>query len=217
VILLWGVAEVAVPTQFRSLSDVKNDQIVPVLLRLKALSAVYGTMSDLRNQGKTSMLVFSPDIDVLMLVPTWTAQGTMIGIGGLDFGSATFQERKVFAYLYYSGVDAAYLTTLLEGKSSNLVLAYYARAALFGHERILPQLSLDQHVVQDFEIQEQVRAYETYVSTFSQAEATKHPFAYLIVPVGSGFDFSRIDRWYERESAERIGQFDLYRVKSRNQ
>jgi hypothetical protein len=141
----------------------------------------------------------------------------MIGIGGLDFGSATFQERKVFAYLYYSGVDARYLTTLLEGKSSNLVLAYYARAALFGHERILPQLSLDQHVVQDFEIQEQVRAYDTYVNTFSQAEAAKHPFAYLIVPVGSGFDFSRIDRWYERESAERVGQFDLYRVRSRNQ
>jgi len=95
-------------------------------------------------------------------------------------------------------------------------LSYYARAALFGHERVLPQLSLDQRVVQDSEIQEQLRAYDAYVASFSQSEALKHPFGYVVVPVGNQFDFSRIDRWYEREPAERVGQFDLYRVKSRS-
>jgi len=215
-IVLWGVAEVGVPTNIRVASDIKNDQIVPVLRRLKALSATDGTLSDLRNQGKTSMLVFSPDLDILMMVPTWTVQGTMVGIGGLDFGSATIQDRKVFVYLYYSGVDTTRLAELLQGKSNDFALSYYARAALFGHERVLPQLSLDQRVVQDSEIQEQLRAYDAYVASFSQSEALKHPFGYVVVPVGNQFDFSRIDRWYEREPAERVGQFDLYRVKSRS-
>jgi hypothetical protein len=194
---------------------VKNDQIVPVLLRLKTLSATDGTLSDLRSQGKTSQLVFSPDIDVLMLLPTWTAQGTMIGLGGLDFGSANFEERKIFAYLYYSGANTARLDELLRGRSNDLAMNYYARSALFGHERALPQLSLNRRVIQDFEIQEQLRAYDAYVTTFSQSEAIKHPFAYVIVAAQTQFDFSRIDRWYERGPAERVGQFELYRVRMR--
>jgi len=214
-VLLWGVAEVAVPSEIRNASNVKNDQIVPVLLRLKTLSATDGTLSDLRSQGKTSQLVFSPDIDVLMLLPTWTAQGTMIGLGVLDFGSANFEERKIFAYLYYSGANTARLDELLRGRSNDLAMNYYARSALFGHERALPQLSLNRRVIQDFEIQEQLRAYDAYVTTFSQSEAIKHPFAYVIVAAQTQFDFSRIDRWYERGPAERVGQFELYRVRMR--
>ena len=216
IVLLWGVAEVGVPAEIRNKWNVKNDQIVPVLLRLKALSATDGTLSDLRSHGKTSQMVFSPDIDVLMLVPTWTAQGTMIGIGGLDFGSANFEERKIFAYLYYSGADSARLAELLRGRSNDLALNYYARSALFGHERALPQLNAYRQMIQDSEIQEQLRAYDAYVSTFSQSEAIKHPFAYVIVPAETQFDFSRIDRWYERGPAERVGQFELYRVRMRN-
>jgi hypothetical protein len=215
IVLLWGVAEVAVPGEIRNTWNTKNDQIVPVLLRLKALAATDGTLSELRSQGQTSKLVFSPDIDVLMLLPTWTAQGTMIGVGGLDFGSANFEERKVFAYLYYSGADSARLDELLRGRSNDLALNYYARSALFGHERVLPQLSMHRSVIQDSEIQEQLRAYDAYVSTFSQSEAIKHPFAYVIVPAETQFDFSRIDRWYERQPPERIGQFELYRVRMR--
>ena len=213
IVLFWGAIEVAVPSEIRNTSNVRNDQIVPVLLRLKALSATDGTLSNLRSQGISSKLVFSPDIDVLMLLPTWTCQGTMIGIGGLDFGSST--EPRIFPYLYYSGADTTRLRALLESRSSDLALSYYARAALFGHERVLPQLSLQRSPIQDSEIQENLRAYDEYVTTFSQSEARKHPFAYVIVSADSQFDFSRIDRWYERESAERIGQFELYRVKMR--
>jgi hypothetical protein len=216
VIVLWGAAEVALPTEIRVASDVKNDDMVPVLLRLKDLSATDGTLSNLHDRGKTSMLVFSSDIAVLKLLPTWTAQGTMIGLGGLDFGSATLQDRKVFAYLYYSGADTARLAELLHGKSTDLGLNYYARSALFGHERVLPQLSLSHEPVQVDEIEEQLRAYDSYVASFSRSEALKYPFAYVIVLPGSQFDFSRIDRWYERDSAERVGAFELYRVRMRN-
>jgi len=216
VIVAWGVAEVAVPTEIRIASDVKNDQIVPALLRLKALSEIDGTASDLGRQGKTSTLVFSPELDVLLLLPTWTSQGVMPGIGGLDFASAAPQDRKVFAYLYFSGVDTARLRELILGKSTDSALNYYVRAALFGHERILPQLSLHRRPVQDSEIQEQLCAYENYVSSFGREEVVKQPLTYVVVLAESAFDPSRIDLWYERGPAERVGRYLLYRVRLRS-
>jgi len=122
VILLVGAVEVVVPTEIRIADDKRNDQIVPVLLRLKALSATDGTFSNLRRDGKTSMLVFSPDVSVLLLLPSWTAQGTMVGIGGLDFGSASPKDRKVFPYLYYAGVDTSQLAGLLHGQRTDVAL-----------------------------------------------------------------------------------------------
>lgn len=215
VVVVWGVAEVAVPAEIRVAADVKNDRIVPVLLRLKALSVNDGTFSSLRSEGKTSTLVFSPDIGVVRLVPTWTAQGTMVGLGGLDFGSATSEDKQVFAYLYYSGVDTARLSELLSDQSPDLFLNYYARSAVFGHERVLPQLSLLHSPVQDSEIQEQLRAYEAYVAAFSREEVLQHPIAYAIIGSERDFDFSRIDRWFMRDAGEQIGPYYLYRLTPR--
>src|SRR4029453_17052258 len=215
VIVLLGAVEVIVPTEIRIAGDKKNDQIVPVLRRLKALSPTDGTFSNLRREGKTSMLVFSPDISVLLLLPSWTAQGTMVGLGGLDFGSASPADRKAFAYLYFSGVDTRQLGELLHSQGTDLALTDYARSALFGHERVFPELSFTPRPVQEYEIQEQLRAYDAYVKAFSPSEVLKHRFAYVVVNAGNQFDFSRIDRWYERSSPERIGDFELYRVAQR--
>jgi len=159
--------------------------------------------------------VFSPDISILRLLPTWTAQGTMVGLGGLDFGTASSQDGRVFAYLYYSGADTTRLDDLLHERCPDLFMNYYARSALFGHERILPQLSLHRRPIQDAEIQEQLRVYETYVASFSREEARKYPIRYVIVSSEVGFDFSRLDLWYERDAGERIGPYLLYRVSPR--
>jgi hypothetical protein len=165
-IVVWGIAEVAIPAEIRVSSDVKNDRIVPVLLRLKALSTTDGTFSSLHNEGKTSTLVFSPDIAVLRLLPTWTAQGTMVGLGGLDFGTSSLRDKKAFAYLYYSGADSAHLDDLLHERSTDLFLNYYVRSALFGHERVLPHLSLRHNPKQETEIQAQLGDFDQYLKLF---------------------------------------------------
>jgi hypothetical protein len=215
--LAWGGMEVDLPSRARSQSDNVNDQMIPVLLRLKALSLQDGTLTGLRSEGKTPALVFSPHIDVLRFLPTWTAQGTVIGLGGLDFGSASQEERKVYAYLYYCGVDSRRLVELLYDRTDDAFMNYYTRSAMFGHERVLPSLSLNSKPIEDTDIEQQVRVYETYVTSFSREEAVKHPITYVIVLSQSGFDFSHIDRWYERDTAEHIGDYDLYRLKLRSQ
>lgn len=213
--LSWGVLEVDLAAQARAQSDIVNDKMVPVLRRLKALSSEDGTLSGLRSEGKAPVFVFSPHIEVLRFMPTWTAQGTAIGLGSLDFGSASTDDRKVYAYLYYSGIDIMRLKELLHDRTDDRFLNYYTRSAVFGHERVLAALSLHPKPIGDSEIDEQMRAYETYATTFSKEEALKHPISYVILLSESGFDFSHIDRWYERRNPERIGPYDLYRVKLR--
>ena len=149
---------------------------------------------------------------MLRFLPTWTAQGTAIGLGGLDFGSASKDDRKVYAYLYYRGIDRTRLIQLLHDRTEDLFMNYYTRSAMFGHERVLANLSLHPKPIENAEIHEQVRAYETYVMTFSKDEVLKHPISYVVVLSESGFDFSHIDRWYERRNPERIAPYELYRV-----
>jgi len=39
--------------------------------------------------------------------------------------------------------------------------------------------------------------------------------SYLIIHSDKRPDFANLDRWYERDAGERIGEFILYRVKLR--
>lgn len=213
--LLWGTLEVLLPAQARYTSDTVNDEMVPVLRRLRFLAEQDGTVSGLRAQGKVPAVVLSPDSEVMRLLPTWTMQGTLLGLGGLDFGSARRNDQKVYTYLYFCGANGQSLRNLLHEQSKDGFMNYYARSAIFGHERVLPKLSLNFHPIQVDEIENSVHSYETYINSFSREEALKHPISYVLVRADDGFDFSRIDLWYERDEGERLGDYVLFRLKSR--
>jgi hypothetical protein len=159
--------------------------------------------------------VFSPQIEVLRYLPTWTAQGVMVGLGALDFGTATKDEQRVLSYLYFAGVDSKGFRDLLYDRTNDDFLNYYTRSAVFGHERILPGLSSQRVPVDSAELEDKVRFYEGFVRSFSREEALKHPITYVVVRHNSQFDFSRIDQWYLRDLEENAGDYDLYRVKLR--
>lgn len=214
----WGLVEVGLPSRLNTVpAAMKEDQIVPVLLRLKRLSREDGTIADLQTKGSASTIVFSPQIMVTALLPTWTSQGTLPDAGGIDFGHISREERKEYFYmhLYYAKADLGSLREALKGNPADPVMKYYARAVIFGHERIVPALSGEFKPIQDEEIESEIRAYEAYANSFSRSEALKRPLTYLVIPADSNFDFSNIDRWYERDSGERVGAYALYRVRLR--
>jgi hypothetical protein len=212
---LWGAVEVTMPVLANYGSNVAADQMVPVLLRLKELSKQDGTLLNLREQGRTVTLVFSPQRDVMGLLPTWTSQGTLLGMGGLDFGSASQQERKemLYQYLYYSAVDAGRLRELLIGNADDTFMSHYARVAIFGHERVVPMLSSNFKPPQQGEIEDEVRSYQAYADSFAREKVLLHPLTYVITRGES--DLSHVDLWYERDAGERIGDYYLYRLKLR--
>jgi hypothetical protein len=215
VCFVWGALEVVLPARARYATNVANDEVIPAMKRLKELSATDGTLSGLRSAGKTPAVVFSPHTDVMRVVPTWTSQGILLGVGSLDFGGSR-SELKVYSYLYYSGVNGEALRELLNDRSADTFMNYYARSAIFGLPRVSSNLTFNFKPIQNAEIEDQVRNYETYVASFSREAALKHPLGYLVVRRDAAFDFSRIDRWYKREEAEHYGPYDLYRLSPLN-
>ena len=212
---LWGAVEVSMPVLANYRSNIVADQMVPVLLRLQELSKQDGTLASLREQGRAATLVFSPQREVMGLLPTWTPQGTLLGMGGLDFGSASQKERKemFYMYLYYSAADAGRLRELLNERTDDTFTSHYARIAIFGHERVVPMLSFDLKPIQQEEIEAEVRAYQAYADSFAREKVLLRPLTYVITRGES--DLSHIDLWYERDAGERIGDYNLYRLKLR--
>jgi hypothetical protein len=198
---------------------IANDQKIPVLLRLKEFSRQDGTLVGLRTEGEASTLVFSPSVALIALLPTWTSQGTLLDMTGVDCGTATREERKEFFYmhLYYSKVETQNLRSALSGSpdGSHDELSS-VRSVVFGHARIFPAMSFHFQPVQPDEIEREVRVYEAYLNSFSRDEALKRPIAYAVIPIAGNFDFSNLDRWYERDAGERVGDYTLYRLKLRN-
>lgn len=215
----WGVIVVALPARVAFVPlAIANDKSIPVLLRLKELSRQDGTIADLRSKGQASALVFSSSVALIRLLPTWTSQGTLLDVGGVDFGSVTQEERKKFFYLhlYYSKVRSETLRKALNGMPDDPRMGTYARSVIFGHERVTPALSLHFKPIQQNEIEQEVLAYQAYANSFSREEAAKRPITYAIVPVEGNFDFTNLDRWYERDAGERVGAYTLYRLKLRD-
>jgi hypothetical protein len=214
---LWGMTEVSLPTLARTPSDIVTDQMVPVLLRLKELSKQDGTVRGLQDEGKVSAVVFSPHMEVMGLLPTWTSQGTLLGKGRLDFGSASQKERKelLYAYLYYCQIDGRSLRELLNERTADWLLNSYTRTAIYGHERVIPGLSFNFKPIAQDEIEEEVRAYQSYVDSFSRETVLQHPLTYAITKAVHEPDLAHIDLWYERDAGESIGDYKLYRLRLR--
>jgi len=138
-------------------------------------------------------------------------------MGGLDFGIVLRKERKEFFYmhLYYSEADIGSLREALKGAPDDQSMNYYARAVIFGHERVVPALSAEFKPIQPEEIEQEIRAYQAYADSFSREQVLKRPVTYAVIPADTKFDFTNLDRWYERDAGESFGDYNLYRVKLR--
>jgi hypothetical protein len=195
---------------------VANDLRIPVLLRLKELSYQDGTRSDLRTKGEASTLVFSPSVALIALMPTWTSQGTLLDFTGADCRGMTRQERKRLfqMHLYYSATSITALREALQGSNDDRDSELSGvRTALFGYERTIPALTSQFRPIQAAEIEHEVLAYEVYANSFSRVEALERPLAYAVVPLGTSFDFANLDRWYQRDGGEQVGDYILFRLK----
>ena len=90
------------------------------------------------------------------------------------------------------------------------------RTVIFGHDRVFQHLSPEFKPIQEGEVESEVENYALYTKSFSREEALKRPITYAVVPVDRDFDFTNLDRWYERDLGERVGDYTLYRLKLRD-
>ena len=215
--LFWGMVEVNLPFQIRYGLDVKNDEMVPVLLRLKERAKHDGTLEGLHNHGKTPALVFSPQYGVSTLLPTWAPQGSLLAPGSIAFQGVSEAERKdrLYQHLYYCGRNVEYLRELLNDRADDTFLTHFARSTVFGAERDVPFLSQNFQPIRQDEVEHAVEDYGSFAASFSRDDAFKRPLGYAVMPSDAEFDFSHIDLWYKRDGGERVGDYTLYHLKLR--
>jgi hypothetical protein len=215
--LVWGTIEVNLALHARFGSNVSNDEMVPVLLRLKEQARNDGTWEGLRGHGKAPTLVFSPEYRVSGLLPTWAPQGSLLATGSASFQSLSEAESKerLYTHFYYCRRSKEYLRDLLNDRTDDSYGTYYARSVIFGPERVVMFLGRNVQPIRQDEIEQEISAYETFASSFSRDKALKHPLTYGVTLADGTFDFSNIDLWYERDAGERVGAYNLYRLKLR--
>ena len=208
--LVLGLIDVAFLAAGFHHTDVLKDRMVPVARRLRELS--------LSETSPASTLVFSPHLEVMQMLPTYAPQGTLLAMGAVDFGSATHEERKefLFTHLYYSGVTPEALRQIIDGAGVSLQTSYYVKYVLFGHERVRPVYSLEFQPITRSEIEAELKQYAAFVNSFSRETARKYLLKYSVTAVESNFDFSYIDRWYDRSAGEQVGDAMLYTLKLRD-
>jgi len=216
----WGLIAVGLPSRlFFVPGAIANDQKIPVLRRLLELSKDDGTMANLLNKVQPTTLVFSPSVNLITQLPTWTSQGTLLDLTGIYCGGITREEAKEFFYmhLYYSKTQSESLQQALSGSidTSHEELKF-APDLIFGQARIFPELSSQASPLQPDEIDREVQVYQRYVDSFSREEALRRPIKYAVIPADRDFDFTHLDRWYERDQGERVGDYTLYRLELRN-
>ena len=208
--LLWACVEVVViPTQFIRRDSQFIDRVAAVGERLRELSN-----SDIANGNVGAdprPLVLATDNRVSMMLPTFAPQAIFWApnFDLLHLRAGESRER-FYQFLYYSGVDPKQFKTELDQPMGNIA------AAAFGHERVLPDLAVNVNPITSEDIDTEVSHYESYLSAFTQSQANRHPVSYVIVPIDGKVNLSNLDRWYQRDSGEIIGDYQLYRVRLRS-
>jgi hypothetical protein len=205
--ICWAFIEVLAPTKVLIRESQFTDRAAAVCLRLRQLSNADGMIAKASAGPNPRPLVLAKDNKLSLMLPTF-APLAVLWAPNFDFLNIEPGEsrERLYEYLYYTGTDSNRLMKELGQPMS--VLA----AAAFGHERVIPDLSVRPKPITSQEIEREVSAYQEYVASFNRERAGQHILSYLIVQANEGQDLSNVDRWYQRDQGEQIGNYTLYRI-----
>ena len=204
----WAAIEIMAPTKVIKKDNLFIDRAAAVCQRLREKPMVNPPKVD--SSSDSAPLVLASDNKVAVLLPTFAPQPVLWAphFDFLDLRPGESRQR-FYQYLYYTGVDENRLTKDLHEPMSTVA------AAAFGHERVIPDLAVKPKPITDEEIATQVSEYKSFYSSFSRDQAVQHILSYVIVPVTDGPDLANLDRWYQRDEGEQVGNYILYRVELR--
>lgn len=203
----WGVVELAGSTRRNAAYARIRDDSMLAITRLAEIAKQDGTYDRGRVTGSYP-IVYSTNLMVAGNIPTgapqavlWALHTPAAGVAGLEQS----KERYHF-YMYYSGVDEKALSqSLLDGQFSTLT-------ALFGVERVITTLTPDPKPITVNDMRVEVRRYSEFLNSFSRERAADPLLSYVVAPTEAEPNYANLDRWYERDSGERVGIFVIYRV-----
>ncbi|MDQ3667666.1 MAG: hypothetical protein M3410_14045, partial [Acidobacteriota bacterium] len=206
----WAAIEVVAPTKVMIRNSQFTDSGAAVCQRLRQLSNADGVIANPGGGPNPRPLVLATDNKLSVMLPTF-APLAVFWAPNFDFLNLEPGEsgERFYAYLYYTGTDNNQLMKQLGQPMSGLA------AAAFGHERVIPDLSVRPKPITSEEIARKVADYQAYVSSFTRERASRHILSYVVVPADGEPDLSNLDHWYQRDQGEQVGNYTLYRVELR--
>lgn len=198
--LVIGVSLALKTTKTNSPQNHTTDAAIPLLATIDA---------DLKANSPAGYVLFDRTL-LAAAAPSYTSSIHLLWSPyTYTYGSLSHAEdhERLFQYFYYLGVDEKKLEEVLNG------ILY--RAALFGLQRVNPALTKNFNPVTPDEIRAQVGEYSRYKQQFSPEKAQQWPLSHVVLTAGRNYDLSNLDRWYERDGGQRVGDSVIYRVQRR--
>lgn len=187
-------------------------------LKAAADMAVYAHLNDQINNSQLSgnehVVLFS-DPRAADGSPAVSSLGVLWAPHMLVYTSTTTVENKerLYGQLYYTGFGAKELDDYFHGSE-----VYFGYAAgMFGFDRIIDGLNSNAKPITEQELHSEVVSYTKFVESFDRKRAANPRLSYVITPIGEEPRLANLDRWYERDAGERIGEFMFYRVRLRDE
>jgi hypothetical protein len=87
--------------------------------------------------------------------------------------------------------------------------------ALFGWDRFNARLSANARSLTKPEIDDEVRKFSGFVKEFDLVDAEEPRLSYLIVYESSRDTLQNVEKWYDLDAGERLGEYRLYKLKLR--
>ncbi len=211
VAILWAIIEVVAPTKLIIRFSEYTDRAAAICQRLRQRAESNGTLIDSISDLDPRPLVLASDYKVALILPVFAPQA-LLWESHFEFLNLLPNEtsERFYKYLYYIGFDGNDLTKDLGQPMSILA------AAAFGHDRVILGQSVLAKPITSEEIAKKVTDYEAYTSSFSREKASQHLLSYVIVPADGSIDLTNLDRWYQRDNGEHVGDHVLYRVQLRH-
>lgn len=210
----WGMYEVATATERRAQNAKLRDDFRAVTKRLAEMANEDGSVQAARAGTAFFPTVLTVTVDetleVSKSIPTDGPLAVLWSLHSDAYIGAVESKERFYRHLYYSGLTPKMVGAHMRENE------FWVNVPLFGSDRMVPGLVPDFKPVTIPEIAEERRRYADFYNNFTRQHAAEPTLNFVIVPDSSGLpNLANLDRWYERDSGQRVGAFTIYRVKLR--
>jgi hypothetical protein len=207
---VWGLSEVWLAASVNYDRNRAADEFKPVAERLTSLAQTDNALRSGRTGPEVPAVLVS-DLPLADRLPTDAPQPVLWAPRMLVFpGVSEAEDRERFwQQLYYLGYDEHKIWKDLDKADWNFYVG------LFPYYRLSRVVSGSTSPITVDELRVRVRDYLAYIKSFDRRRASSPTLSCVVVHAGDETDFANLDRWYQRDAGERVGDFILYRLKLR--
>lgn len=207
----WGMYEVASATQRRAQNAKVRDQFRAVTKRIAALANEDGSARAALAAKAPYPTVFTLTIDetleISKSIPTDGPLAVLWSLHSDAFIGPAESKERFYRHLYYCGLTPKMVGARMREN------VFWVNVPLFGSERVVPGLVSEFHRLTLPEMEAERRRYADFYNNFTRQQAAEPLLNFVVIPDGPGLpNLANLDRWYERDSGQKVGPFTIYRV-----